>query len=124
MNFAYDGFTHNQHGRCFVFRAIVEGKQVSVFHIQVHLSLLAKHKVPVQEAPMFCLELLKTASLSGHEDFPEKFQSYCVIAEDFRALVMERERRAEEKALKKPPRRPSPKPGVLSNIQLRHTQTD
>jgi hypothetical protein len=66
---------------------------------------------------MFCLQLLTTASLAG-PDFLEKFQNYRVLAEDFRPLLIEREKRAAEKAMKRPSRQPFRKPPSGSNIHL------
>ncbi len=117
MHFAYEGFTHNNGRRCFTFRGIEEHNPVTVFCIEVDLPLFIQNQVSVQEGPMFCLQLLTTASLAG-PGFLERFQNYRVLAEDFRPLLVEREKRAAQKALKKPPRRPFRKPPSLSNIQL------
>ncbi len=65
MNFAYDGFTHNNDSRCFMFRGMDQHIPTSVYFIEVEISLLAKNKVPIQEAPRLCLELLRTASAAG-----------------------------------------------------------
>jgi hypothetical protein len=117
MHFAYEGFTHNDGRRCFTFRGIEEHNPVTVFCIEVDLPLFIQNRVSVQEGPMFCLQLLTTASLAGPSSL-ERFQNYRVLAEDFRPLLVEREKRAALKALKKPPRRPFRKPPSLSNIQL------
>jgi hypothetical protein len=117
MHFAYQGFTHDQGRRCFTFRGIEERNPVSVFCIEVDLPLLVQNRVPVQEGPMFCLQLLTTASLVG-PTFLERFHNYRVLPEDFRPLLIEREKRAAERAMKKPPHRPIRKPGWISNIQL------
>src|SRR5438067_6502655 len=117
MHFAYDGFTHDHDTRCFTFRGIEEHTPIRVFRIEIDLALLAQSRVPMQEAPIFCLQLLTTASLGG-ASFLERFHKYRVVAEDFCPLLIEREKRAAEKAMKKAPHRPIRKPGSISNIQL------
>jgi hypothetical protein len=117
MHFVYDGFTHERDRRCFTFRSVEEHSPVSVFCIEVDLMLFVRNHVPVQEGPMFCLQLL-TAACAAEPNFIERFQNYQVLAEDFRPLLVERERRAAEKAMRKPPRRLSRKPQSISNIRL------
>jgi hypothetical protein len=118
MHFAYDGFTHDGDIRCFLFRGIEERNPTISFSIEVDFRLLAQNRVPVQEGPMFCLQLLTTASHEG-PDCLNRFRSYIVVGDDFRPLVIERERRAAEKALKKPFRRLVKKPPITSNLCLR-----
>ena len=123
MHFAYDGFTHQRGLRCFTFRGIEERLPISVFRIEVDLPLFVQNGVPVQDGPIFCLGLLTTASLAG-PSFLERFHSYRVLAEDFRPLLVEREKAAAKKALKRPPRRPFRKPPSMSNIQLTSSSQD
>lgn len=117
MHFAYEGFTHDRDRRCFMFRGIEERNPVSVFHIELDLPLLLENRLPVQDAPMFCLQLLTAAALIGPSGL-DKFKNYRILPEDLRPLLMERERRAAEKAMRKPFRRPVQKPTSMSNIQL------
>jgi hypothetical protein len=117
MQFAYDGFTQDGDIRCFLFRGIEERNPTISFSIELDLRLLVQNRVPVQEGPMFCLQLLTTASVGGPTCL-DRFQSYRVVGEDFRFLLIERERRAAEKALKKPTRKPFRKPSFTSNLRL------
>jgi hypothetical protein len=117
MQFAYDGFTQDGDRRCFLFRGIEERNPTISFSIEVDLPLFVQNRVPVQEGPMFCLQLLMTASVGGPTCL-NRFQSYTVVREDFRPLLIERERRAAEKALKKPSRKPFRKPPFTSNLHL------
>src|SRR5437763_2849767 len=116
MHFVYDGFTHDGGTRRFLFRGIEERSPSSAFSIEVALPLFAQNRVSVQEGPAFCLQLLMNASL-GDPSQLARFQHYKVVGEDFRPLLIERERRAAEKALKKAPRRPLRKPPVSSNLR-------
>ena len=117
MHFAYEGFTHDGYRRCFLFRGINESNHVSTFSIEVDLSLFMQNHVPVQEGPVFCLQLLTTALLTGPNGL-NRFHKYRVVGEDFRPMLIERERRAAEKALKKSSRKPLRKPPFASNLHL------
>ena len=124
MNFTYQGFTQAQGRRVFTFwSASTRDDPKDIFSIEVDLSLLSKVRVPVQEGPMFCLQLLNNASLAG-VDFLQKFHSYLVVEDDFRPLMMEREKVAALKALKKPARQPVRKAHTLSNVVLGPTFHD
>jgi hypothetical protein len=76
-----------------------------------------QNRVLVQEGPMFCLQLLTAANGCGSNNL-DKFRSYRVVGEDFRPLLIEREHRAAEKALKKHPRKLQKKPSFTSNLHL------
>jgi hypothetical protein len=117
MDFAYEGFTQEGDRRCFLFRGTSKGNPISVFSIEIDLRLLVQNRVPVQEGPMFCLQLLTTASLGGPNCL-DRLHSYRVVGEDFRPLLKERERREAEKALKKPSWKSSRKPPLRSNLHL------
>jgi hypothetical protein len=117
VNFAYQGFKHDHDRRCFTFRGVEEFHPISVFCIEVDLALLFRNRVPVQDGPMFCLQLLTTAALAG-PSFLERLHNYQILEADLRPLLVERERRAAEKALKKTSRRPFRKPSSTSNVHL------
>jgi len=117
MHFAYQGFTNERDKRFFTFRES-EVKASGVFSIEIDLPLLSSKQVPVQEGPMFCLALLTAASLAGPSSL-ERFRHYRVVEEDFGPLLIEREKRATEKALKKTARKPPfRRPPSTSNIHL------
>jgi hypothetical protein len=117
MRFAYEGFTQDGDRRSFIFRGIEEANPTNIFCIEVELRLLLQNRVPVQDGPMFCLQLLTTASLRG-SSYLNKFISYRVVGEDLRPLIIEREQRAAEKAMKKPPQKRPQKPSSASNLCL------
>jgi hypothetical protein len=117
MYFAYEGFTQDHYKRSFTFKHVGSSVPASVFCIELDLPLFLDNHVPVQEAPMFCLQLLRAASLAGPGSL-ETFRNYRVIEADLRPFLMERERRAAEKAMKKPSRRPFGVPSRRSNIYL------
>lgn len=115
MHFAYDGFKQSGNNRCFLFRGIEKYTTVSAFSIGIDLRLLLRNRVLIQEGPMFCCRLLTEAALAGSTSL-DKLHNYEVVGEDFRPLLMERERHAAEKALKKPHK---PVQGRLSGSNFR-----
>jgi hypothetical protein len=64
---------------------------------------------------MFCLQLLNTASIAGMQGL-EKFHGCQIVEDDFRPLVMEREKGLAEKALKKVNHKPSREPSFHSHL--------
>jgi hypothetical protein len=116
MHFVYQGFTHQGDRRCFLFRGVDESNPPIAFSIEIDLLLLSQKRIPVQDGPTFCLQMLTSASLAGMT-YLEKLRSYRVIDEDFRPLLIERERQAAQKALRKPPRKPFRKPSAESNLR-------
>jgi hypothetical protein len=117
MDFAYDGFTQDGDRRCFLFRGIEAHNPTSIFCIETDLRLLLQNRVPVQDGPRFCLQLLTTASVGGPSCL-NRFHSYIVVVEDFRPLLIERERLTSEKALKKQPHKRPINPSSTSNLRL------
>jgi hypothetical protein len=117
MHFSYEGFTHHGSRRCFLFHGIQERDPVSAFSIEIDLPLFAENGIPVQEGPMFCLRLLTSALLDGPASL-DRFHSYRVVEDDFRPLLIEREKHAAERALKARARRPVRKPSYTSNLRL------
>ena|ERR1700761_127547 len=117
MHFVYEGFTQNGDRRCFMFRGIEERNPTNIFSIEIDLQLLLQNRVPVQDGPMFCLQLLTSASVGGPGCL-SRFLSYRVVGEDLRPLIIERERSAAEKALKKQFHKRPMKPSSTSNLRL------
>jgi len=69
------------------------------FTIEVDLRLFVQFKIPVQDGPSFCLQLLTKASADGSSHL-DKFRRYQVVGEDFHPMVVEREKKEAEKTLK------------------------
>jgi len=99
MVFAYQGFTHESGRRCFLFHSIEPNVPVIAFSIQVDLRLFVQYKVPVQDGPSFCLQMLTKASSVGSTQL-DKLRSYQVVGEDFHPMVEEREKKEAEKVIK------------------------
>ncbi len=99
MVFAYQGFTHESSKRCFLFHSIEPNVPVIAFTIAVDLTLFSQYKVPVQDGPSFCLQMLNKASTGGSLTL-DKLRSYQVVGDDFRPMVLEREKKEADKILK------------------------
>ena len=100
MVFAYQGFTHDESGRrVFLFHSVEANVPAIAFSIEVDLRLFVQYKIPVQDGPSFCLQLLTKAGALGSGNL-DKLRRYEVVGEDFRPLVIERERKEAEKTLK------------------------
>jgi hypothetical protein len=118
MNFTYQGFTHHNGNRCFNFwSTTTKSLPLTNYSIEVDLMLLSRLRVSVQDGPMFCLEMLKMASAAGLESL-EKLQRYQLVEEDFRPLLLEREKVAAEKASRRFLRKPFVKRSPQSSIVL------
>ncbi|HEX7360767.1 MAG TPA: hypothetical protein VF283_09775 [Bryobacteraceae bacterium] len=100
MHFAYEGFQQSGSKRCFLFRGIEEYSPISAFSIEIDLGLLLQNRLLIQDGPMFCVQLLTAAALGGSNAL-DKFRDYQVVSEDFRPLLIERERQTAEKARRK-----------------------
>jgi hypothetical protein len=100
MRFAFQGFTQDDNQRCFIFHGIEESNQKRAFLITIELALLARNKISFQDGPLFCLRLLTNAHLAG-PSYLEELQQYRVSGEDFRPLLVEREKQAAEKSARR-----------------------
>lgn len=117
MQFAYEGFTHRGEDRCFQFRGTDGSSSVGIFCIAIDLLFFSKYRVPFQEGPRFCLQLLESASAVKPVSL-DRFRSYNVVSDDFGPLLNERKRKAAVQASKAIPRKPFRKPSLASSLFL------
>jgi hypothetical protein len=123
MQFAYEGFTHQGDIRYFQFRGKDEAGHDNTFCLAVRCLLFTQNQVPLQAGPQFCLQLLHTACVAQPRDL-DRFHRYCVVAEDFRPLLLERARMSSIKAMKSSARRPFRKPSQGSQVVLQKLSGD
>lgn len=116
MNFLYQGFTHKDGNRSFLFQGVDEHKVETRFSIDVNILLFARNKMAIQDGPGFCLNLLTIAGGST-PDALEKLRHYQVVQADLLPILADRERRAMLKAHKPPPRRFVRKPSLSSQFR-------
>ena len=117
MNFVYEGFTHRGNVRHFRFSGRDGREFVDDFCIEIAFLLFSQNRMSFQEGPQFCLQLLETASTAQPSDL-DRFHHYSVVSEDFRPLLVEREKKLAEKNMKAAARRPFRKPSTGSNLFL------
>ena len=100
-----------------MFRGVEERAPVNNFSIDIDLLLFSQNKVSLQEGPSFCLELL-TKAFSAGAAYLDQLHSYLVVGEDFRPLLVQRQKREAEKLIKARARTPYRKPPFRSNLQI------
>jgi replicative superfamily II helicase len=71
----------------------------------------------VQDGPLICLQLLNNAFLENADSLA-RWQNCQLIEADFRPFLVERAKKAAEKASRKSPRRAFTKPSLHSNLTL------
>lgn len=116
MQFFYKGFTQRGNLRCFAFEGSDEHQPVERYSISIDLSLFHKFQLSFQSGPMFCLQILRTAALSGADELA-RIKDYQALDTDFKSLQMERERRVQALANKRPAKRPVRKPPPSSQLR-------
>ena len=100
MKFVLAGFRQNENIRYYSFQGIGEDRRTrTAFSVGIDLTLLHKHGIPLQEAPLMCSFLL--ASKVGEEPFP----SLMFSEED---MLLHAAQRARERAETQNDRRPKP----------------
>ena len=98
MKFVLAGYRQNENVRYYSFQGIGEDRRTRTeFSVGVDLTLLHKHAIPLQEAPLMCAVLL--ASKVGGEQRP----SLMFSEED---LLIHAEQRARERAEHQNDRKP------------------
>lgn len=116
MQFSYQGFTQSGNLRLFAFEGGEEHRPVERYCIAIDLALFTKFHLSFQSGPMFCLQILRTAALAGSDELA-RVKHYQAHDSDFASLEVERERRVQALANKRPAKRPVRKPPP--NSQLR-----
>lgn len=69
MEFVLTGFRQERNVRQFTFQAVGEDRSRRQITVGADLTLIRKHKIPLQELPLLCRRLLEgsTESLKGNE---------------------------------------------------------
>ena len=97
MEFVFSGFRHDGNVRVFKFVGIAEDRTRSAFRVDADLSLLRRHGITLQEAPLLCRRLL-----DGMED-DARTPVITFSEQEMAALASERAEIAKAAALKKRP---------------------
>ena len=116
MHFTYEGFTQHGGKRNFLFLGTNDEREKSSFCINVELALLLENHVAVQDAPLFCQELLSKACANGSV-YLDRLHSYEIVTEDLRPILIDRASREAKKRLQRSRTRYR-KPSAASNVVL------
>ncbi len=113
MQFSYRGFQQKLGVREYTFSGLVNKQPDRVFHLTADLSLLAQHRVSIQEGPSLCTHLL-TDALEQGEHLLDRYTQYEVSAPDLVAFTAPRRALAATRANRPPTRLHRPKPSQNS----------
>ncbi len=114
MQFSYRGFQQKLGVREYTFSGQVNKQPDRIFHLTADLTLLAQHRVSIQEGPALCTHLL-TDALEHGEQLLDGYAQYEVSAPDLLAFTAPRRALAATRANRPPTRLHRPKPGQSSS---------
>jgi hypothetical protein len=107
MKFVLAGFRQTENIRFYSFQGIGEDRRTRTeFRVGIDLTLLHKHGIPLQEAPLLCSLLL--ASRGADEQLRSSMFSECSLMFSEDDMLAHAERRARELAETHNDRKPKP----------------
>jgi hypothetical protein len=122
MQLVYMGFTQQASLRCFRFqRVFVQARpsnlpKVMEITMKADMALFLRYRIPVQEGPALCLQILNT-ELAGHDESDLEAASYAITSEHLSSFVSARTTVEEARAARRKPRAPF-KPSSSSQLKL------
>ena len=122
MQFLYMGFTQQANIRCFRFQGVLPRerptKLAKIFEyvLNADMALLTRYKIPVQDGPALCLEILTAALARAVNDEGIPFAAYSVTSQDLSAFASARNAIADAKLARRKPRPPF-KPAPSSQLK-------
>ena len=121
MQFLYMGFSQRANIRSYRFQGVVPRQRPSKmaknveFLLSADMSLLAQHRIRVQDGPSLCLRIL-AAAFSGAEADMIQFSSYAITLADVSAFTTARDALQQSKIVRRRPRPPF-KPAPASQLK-------
>ncbi len=121
MQFLYMGFTQQANIRCFRFQGVLPRERptklakIFEFAMNADMALLTRYKIPVQDGPALCLEIL-TAALARTSEEAIPFAAYSVTSQDLSAFASAKSAIADAKMARRKPRPPF-KPAPSSQLK-------
>lgn len=121
MQFAYMGFTQEANIRCFRFQHVlprarpIRPPSVVQFTLRADMALFARFRIPVQEGPSLCLQIL-TAALAGADQESVEAASFVVTVEHLSNFASARATSEQAKLARRRPRPPF-KPSGASQLK-------
>jgi hypothetical protein len=115
MKFVLTGFCQNENIRCYSFQRIATGGRRTEWNVGVDLTLLQRHGIPLQEAPLLCSVLLAARSAQ------DEGQSLMISESDMRARA---EQRASERMESQNKRKAASLPPPQTQAPIPHATPD
>lgn len=122
MQLVYMGFTQEAALRCFHFQRVLTQARLTtlpktvLFTLKADMSLFMRFRIPVQEGPALCLQIL-TDALAGSEEIAIEAASWAVTPEHLSTFASARSLAEEVRAARRKPRMPF-KPSPSSQLKL------
>jgi hypothetical protein len=122
MQLVYMGFTQEASLRCFHFQRVLTQSRLAnlprvvQFTLKADMSMFMQYRIPVQEAPAICLQIL-TDVLAGSDENTPAPVSYAVTTEHLTSFVSARTTNEEARMARRKPRPPF-KPSNSSQLKL------
>ena len=122
MQLVYMGFTQEASLRCFHFQRVLTQSRLTnlpkivQFTLKADMSLFMQYRIPVQEGPAICLQIL-TDTLAGSDEKTMEPASYAVTTEHLSSFASARTISEEAKLARRKPRPPF-KPSNSSQLKL------
>jgi|SRR5665213_4518611 len=122
MQLVYMGFTQEASLRCFHFQRILTQSRLAnlpkivQFTLKADMSMFMQYRIPVQEGPAICLQIL-TNTLAGSDEREVEPASYAVTIEHLSSFASARTISEEAKMARRKPRPPF-KPSSSSQLKL------
>ena len=122
MQLVYMGFTQEAALRCFHFQRVLTQARLAnlpkvvQFTMKADMSLFMRYRIPVQEGPALCLQIL-TNTLAGFGEDSVLPASYAITPEHLSSFASARTSVEEAKAARRKPRPPF-KPSSSSQLKL------
>jgi hypothetical protein len=122
MQLVYMGFTQQASLRCFRFqRVFTQARPTNLpkvveITMKADMALFLRYRIPVQEGPALCLQILNT-ELAGLDESALEPASYAITSEHLSSFVSARTSVEEARAARRKPRAPF-KPSSSSQLKL------
>jgi hypothetical protein len=115
MKFVLTGFCQIENIRRYSFQGIVPGGRRTDWNVGVDLTMLQRHGIPLQEAPLLCSEALASQAGQGES------QNLMIAEDDMRVRA---EQRASELLESQNKRRPASPPFAQTPTAIPHAPSD
>ena len=124
MQLVYMGFTQQASLRCFRFqRVLAQARPTNLPKVveivmKADMALFLRYRIPVQEGPALCLQILTTQlELAGSDEMAPEAASFAITTEHLTSFVSARTSVEEARAARRKPRAPF-KPSSSSQLKL------